>query len=140
VVTESRQIPLAGEVFLRQCDIRQLQLAKGAIAAGVRILCKRIGIEEEDLETVYLAGAFGNFIDHQSAERIGLLKFPSDKIHPIGNSALLGAKIALFDHESVHREMASILDRMDHVTLSSDMDFQEIYADEMGFPTASNFP
>ncbi|MCA9430934.1 MAG: DUF4445 domain-containing protein [Candidatus Omnitrophica bacterium] len=140
VVTESRQIPLAGEVFLRQCDIRQLQLAKGAIAAGVRILCKRIGIEEEDLETVYLAGAFGNFIDHQSAERIGLLKFPSDKIHPIGNSALLGAKIALFDNASVQQEIASILERMDHVTLSSDMDFQEIYADEMGFPTASNFP
>jgi len=95
-----------------------------------------VGLGIEDLERVHLAGAFGNYIDHASAERIGLLKFPSEKIHPIGNSALLGAKMALFDTDLLDREIASILARVEHLTLSSDPEFQDIYAEEMGFPDA----
>jgi len=75
VVDRSREIPLAGTITVRQCDVRQLQLAKGAIAAGIRILCKKVGLGIEALERVHLAGAFGNYIDHASAERIGLLQF-----------------------------------------------------------------
>ena len=95
-------------VSLTQWDIRELQLAKGAIAAGVRILVQHWGARMEDIARVYLAGAFGNYIRRSSARRIGLIDFPSEKIQPAGNTALLGAKLALFSldqHDGSYAEL-----------------------------------
>ena len=87
---------LAAPVVLTQSDIRELQLAKGAIAAGIRMLLDRFGASAGDLKKLYLAGAFGNYINRASAQRIGLISFPSEKVEAAGNTALLGAKLALF--------------------------------------------
>jgi len=125
------EIPLAPPVTLTQTDIRQLQLAKGAIGAGFRILVERMGTTTKDLECVYLAGAFGNYINRESARRIGLLDFDPRKVRPVGNTALLGAKLALFlDDEECNR----IGKKTEHFSLSADPEFHEIYADEMLFP------
>jgi uncharacterized 2Fe-2S/4Fe-4S cluster protein (DUF4445 family) len=75
---------LAAPVSLSQRDVRELQLAKGAIAAGLRLLLQQWGARENQLSQIYLAGAFGNYINHASAQRIGLLKFPAEKIRPAG--------------------------------------------------------
>ena len=87
---------LAAPVVLTQSDIRELQLAKGAIAAGIRMLLDRFGASAGKLKKLYLAGAFGNYINRASAQRIGLINFPSEKVEAAGNTALLGAKLALF--------------------------------------------
>jgi uncharacterized 2Fe-2S/4Fe-4S cluster protein (DUF4445 family) len=93
--------PLLPPVSLTQADIRELQLAKGAIAAGLSILVQQWGATPSDLSRIYLAGAFGNYINHASARRIGLIDLPSEKVSPAGNTALLGAKLALFSlHET----------------------------------------
>ena len=127
-------LPLAGPVALNQRDVRELQLAKGAIAAGLRILLEQWGATKADLSQVFLAGAFGNYINHASARRIGLLDFPADQVRPAGNSALLGAKLALFDPPGHDHDYAAIRAKIRHVSLNEDERFQEIFAEEMLFP------
>jgi uncharacterized 2Fe-2S/4Fe-4S cluster protein (DUF4445 family) len=121
-------------VLLTQTDIRQLQLAKGAIAAGIQILLRAWGTQAEDLEHVYLAGAFGNYTDRASARRIGLIEFAPERVEPIGNSALLGAKIALFAEGPQALAYTEIMGICTHVGLTSDPQFQDIYVECMCFP------
>lgn len=120
-------------ISLMQADIRELQLAKGAIAAGVEILVRQWGARVDQVEQVFLAGAFGNYINYSSARRIGLLKFPAEKIQPVGNSALLGCKLALFNTRA-DEFYRSILNRIRHVSLNDDQAFQEIFISELDFP------
>jgi uncharacterized 2Fe-2S/4Fe-4S cluster protein (DUF4445 family) len=127
-------LPLAPPVALTQGDIRELQLAKGAIAAGLRILVQQWGARLSDIAHIYLAGAFGNYINRASARRIGLLDFAPEKVLPAGNTALLGAKLALF---SLHEHDGSYSDlrrRIHHVPLNEDPQFQEVFVAEMRFP------
>jgi uncharacterized 2Fe-2S/4Fe-4S cluster protein (DUF4445 family) len=127
-------LPLEAAVKLTQWDIRELQLAKGAIAAGLRILLEQWGAAKEDLKEVYLAGAFGNYINYTSARRIGLLDFPDEKIQSSGNTALLGAKLALFGLKQDGMAYPEVISRTKHVSLNEDPHFQEIFVEEMGFP------
>jgi uncharacterized 2Fe-2S/4Fe-4S cluster protein (DUF4445 family) len=127
-------LPLQPSVSLTQTDIRQLQLAKGAIAAGIRVLMRRWGATAEDLARLYLAGAFGNYVDRASAHRIGLLDFPAEKVQPVGNTALLGAKLALFSPAGDAEAYKPVREKIEHVPLSADPAFQEIYVEEMSFP------
>jgi uncharacterized 2Fe-2S/4Fe-4S cluster protein (DUF4445 family) len=124
----ARPIELGGPVRLTQADIRELQLAKAAIAAGARIL-----LAGRRLHTLYLAGAFGNYINRAAARRIGLLKFPLESIDPAGNTALTGAKQALF----LPGEDFAFLRRMvRHVPLAASPEFQDAFVEEMAFPTS----
>ena len=122
---------LAETVSLSQSDVRELQLAKGAIAAGLSILTQRLGVSSEDIQRVYLAGAFGNYISRASARRIGLLRFPLERIVASGNTALLGAKLALFEDTNAWESIAR---RIEHVAFNEDLEFQNIFAEEMQFP------
>lgn len=128
------RMPLAGDVFLTQTDIRQLQLAKAAIAAGVRILLRQWGATPADVTRVLLAGAFGNYVDRSSAHRIGLLDFSTEIVVPAGNTALLGARISLFTPLEQMENLTDLSGRIQHISLSADPDFQEIYVQEMTFP------
>lgn len=126
----ARTLPLAGTVALAQADIRELQLAKGATAAGLEILLERLGARPEDVGRVYLAGAFGNYLNHASARRIGLLNVPPDAVEAAGNTALLGAKLALF----ADSDYAGLRAAIEHVPLGADPAFQERYVECMAFP------
>jgi uncharacterized 2Fe-2S/4Fe-4S cluster protein (DUF4445 family) len=126
-----KEMPLSGNVLLRSADVRELQLAKGAIAAGLRMLTARFGASLEDLCRVHLAGAFGNYISRASARRIGLLRAPLERIVPAGNTALRGAKRAMFEEASAWDALAG---RVGHVSLNEDTAFHDIYAEEMRFP------
>ncbi len=136
-LTTGETLTLSPPVQLNQWDIRELQLAKGAIAAGMRILLQQWGANPTEVDRIYLAGAFGNYINQASARRIGLLSFPPEKIVPAGNTALLGAKLALFGLDQHHGAYPEITRRVQHVSLHEDPAFQETYVEEMTFPTAS---
>jgi len=127
-------LTLLPPVKISQTDIRELQLAKGAIAAGIRLLVSELGSGLESVKQVYLAGAFGNYVNTASAGRIGLLPFPTGRIVPSGNTALLGAKIALFTEQGAWDALAS---RIEHISLHEKPDFQNIYVEEMTFPLPS---
>jgi uncharacterized 2Fe-2S/4Fe-4S cluster protein (DUF4445 family) len=125
---------VAAPVSITQGDVRELQLAKGAIAAGVRMLASKQGATLHDISEVQLAGAFGNYINRGSARRIGLIDFPIEKVGAAGNTALLGAKIALLGLPQLDLSFSDILRKTTHVSLSEDVEFQDIYAREMAFP------
>ena len=123
---------LASPVTLTQNDIRELQLAKAAIAAGIKLLMQRKGATE--LARLYLAGAFGNYIDRMSAQRIGLIDFPPETVEAAGNTALLGAKLALFSLDSEGGSYAEVRRRIEHVALNADPSFQDVFVEELAFP------
>ena len=133
-LAQGDSLPLVPPVALTQWDIRELQLAKGAIAAGLKLLLEKWGAAKEDLTQIYLAGAFGNYVNQASARRIGLLDFPAEKVCASGNTALLGAKMALFSLAEHRGAYPEVVDRIEHVPLSEDGDFQEAFVGEMGFP------
>jgi len=130
-ITAGDRLPLAGAVTLSQGDVRELQLAKGAIAAGLSLLVARLGASLEDIRHVHLAGAFGNYISRASARRIGLLHFPLERIAAAGNTALHGARRALFEEPAAWE---AVRRRVEHVALNEDPRFHDVYAGEMRFP------
>jgi uncharacterized 2Fe-2S/4Fe-4S cluster protein (DUF4445 family) len=129
LVSGERQIPIADAVALTQQDVRELQLAKGATAAGVDILLARWGASRDQVDRVYLAGAFGNYMNRSSAQRIGLVRFEPEQVRPAGNTALLGAKLALF-HDG---DFGGLRRRVEHVALGADPEFHDRYIEGMAF-------
>jgi len=120
-------------VDIIQRDLRELQLAKGAISSGIKILEKELGITDKDIDEVLLAGAFGNYIRRENAREIGLLPdIPLEKIKFIGNAASSGAKIALLSEEQ-RRKAGEIARWCEYVELSSSADFQNEFASSMFF-------
>jgi uncharacterized 2Fe-2S/4Fe-4S cluster protein (DUF4445 family) len=112
-------------IYLTQRDIREVQLAKAAIFAGIKILLKEVNIPLEDIQEIFLAGAFGNFIDKKSAVRIGLLpNLPLKKIESVGNAAGRGAEITLCS-KKMRKVGEEISKKVKYVELSSRPDFQE---------------
>jgi uncharacterized 2Fe-2S/4Fe-4S cluster protein (DUF4445 family) len=124
-------LELQDSLALTQRDIRELQLAKGALAVGLRLLSARAGTEPSRLARLSLAGAFGNYVSRESARRIGLFDTPLDRVVSAGNAALLGAKLALFDDDLDQR---AVRERIVHVPLAADPGFADAFADAMGFP------
>ncbi len=121
-------------LYLYQKDIRELQLANGAIRAGTNILMKTAGIEASDLGSVLLAGGFGNFVRRDNALRIGMLPpVPAERIRFVGNTASFGAKCVLLSDAA--REIAGRLAELtEHVDLSLDPAFQQEFGEAMIFP------
>ena len=119
-----KRLPLVEDIALSQSDIRELQLAKGAMAAGLRMLAGA-GVEK-----LCLAGAFGNYIRETSARVIGLL--PEDlAVEPVGNSALRGARALLLTPSMRHARLRKVAALSQHVELAADSDFQYMYAEMM---------
>jgi len=129
----TQELELMAPVTITQSDIRELQLAKGAIAAGLRILLDRWGATPDQLDRVYLAGAFGNYVTTASACRIGLLELAPEKIEPAGNTALRGTKTLLLTPARGSVWVEQIGRLAQHVPLASDPHFQEVFVDCMGF-------
>lgn len=125
-------------VILTQKDVREVQLAKGAISAGIDLLLEKASLRLEDVETLFIAGAFGNYLDKEKAKAIGLLPpIPSEKILSIGNSAGNGACRALLDREEFKR-MEEICKKTQVIELSVEKDFQSHFLKALPFPSNKN--
>ncbi|MGL4547057.1 ASKHA domain-containing protein [Eubacterium aggregans] len=108
-------------------DIRAIQLAKGAIHTGCELFLSRYGIQGEDLSEIVISGTFGNYIDIQNAQAIGLLPtFPGTPVRSIGNGAGMGVKRFLLSQEEVAR-CTALPTITTHVELASDPDFVNTY-------------
>jgi len=120
-------------VYLTQKDIREVQLAKGAISAGIKILLKEVNLVPEDIQEVLLAGAFGNFVNKKSARRVGLVPYlPLEKVRLVGNAAGRGAEIALLSKKM--REISEEVSRkVKYIELSSRPDFQDEFVQALFF-------
>ena len=124
---------LAGKVKFTQNDIREIQMAKAAIRAGVDILVKKAGIAFDEVDDCYLAGGFGTKIDIKKAAGIGLIpKELEVKTIPVGNTVLAGTKEVLLGRISKD-ELEKIQTMADVINLAEENDFEELYLSYMDF-------
>lgn len=121
-------------VFIAQQDVREVQLAKSAIAAGIQVLMNEMGAQFDQVDKLFLAGGFGNYIDRESAVKIGLLpKEMADRIVPVGNAAGTGARRAIRNRIELHKANFDLIRTMRYVELSARSDFQELFVEKMMF-------
>lgn len=132
-VDGQRIFKLIDGVYLTQNDIREVQMAKGAIAAGIELMAEHLGIAVDEIQQVLLAGAFGSFIRPENACRIGLLPpVLLDKIQAVGNAAGSGAR-RLACNKSELRRAEEIVEKAEFLELASMPGFQMCFAKNMGF-------
>ena len=132
-----RVLELLDPVVLTQADIRELQLAKAAIAAGLRLLARRLGLAPGELETVFLAGAFGNYINVESARTIGLIEVDSARVLPVGNTALRGTRTIGLTPSRRRFYTEELPRRVQHVPLAEDPAFEETFVACLSLARAS---
>lgn len=121
-------------IILTQTDVRQLQLAKGAIAAGILALIDKYGITLENITEVYLAGAFGNYLNPVNACEIGLIpKNLLNRITSVGNAAGTGAKMALLS-QFEYNETKKIAKSVNYFELSTYPQFNSLFIETLKFP------
>ena len=122
-------LPLAGAVRLTQRDIRELQLAKGAVAAGFEMLAG-----DRPVARLHLAGAFGNYVDAKSARRIGLIRPAPESVLAAGNTALRGTRLLLLNRSRREQLIGAVLARTRHVPLAENPEFMDRFAANLAFP------
>ena len=130
LINEDEKLGIGSRVYLTQKDVREFQLAKGALAAGVQILVNKLDKSLDDITRVFIAGGFGNFINLSNVIQLGMLEIDEYKIHKLGNSALIGAKMLLFTDDYLFE---TTLSKIEHISLDSDKNFQDIFVDKMFF-------
>jgi uncharacterized 2Fe-2S/4Fe-4S cluster protein (DUF4445 family) len=117
------------EIILTQMDIRQLQLAKAAIYAGIVMLQTVMNVSNSELHELYVCGGFGNYINMESAIKIRLVpNLPLERVSYFGNAALMGAQIALLS-EAERANADEIVHSVEHVALATHPAFQEIFVE-----------
>ncbi len=130
-ITEKDQAEIT--IYLTQKDIREVQLAKGAIAAGIEILLNKMELKAKDLDRVFIAGGFGNYINPANACFIKMIpQCLEDRIIQIGNGAGTGAKIYLLNKEAKKRAI-DIKEKVKYIELSVNEEFQTEYINSMSF-------
>lgn len=130
ILTESGKIHIRDNVFLNQQDIRELQLAKAAIAAGLEILLRRFSATFNDLKKLYIGGAFGNYINIKSARRIGLISNTFENVIPAGNTSLAGTRQMIVNNDI----FGGFREKITHISLGTDPEFMDRFVENMRFP------
>lgn len=129
----SSEYRITDSVYIAPHDVREVQLAKAAIAAGIDILVQEAGITYDQIDHVYLAGGFGSYIRVSSACKIGMLPTEiEDKIIPVGNAAGDGAKMMLLSKSSLERA-ETMRCQTHYIELSTHPDFEDLYTDHLLF-------
>jgi len=134
VVAWQKETATDTDIVITQGDVRELQKAKAAMRTGSEILMKRMGVTEDDITKLYMAGAFGNYIDPENARTIGMYpEVPLDKVVFVGNTAGTGSRMCLISKEE--REYAEDLStKVKYLELAADPDFQTEYLNALYFP------
>lgn len=134
ILASKKNTGIEKDIVVTQHDISEIQLAKAAIRTGISILLKECGINEEEIEKMVIAGAFGTYINVESAIKIGM--FPSIPLNiftQVGNAAGIGAKLALISKE--HRAIAgNIANRVRYIELTTHPKFTHEFSHALQFP------
>jgi uncharacterized 2Fe-2S/4Fe-4S cluster protein (DUF4445 family) len=118
-------------VVLTQKDVREFQLAKGAIRAGITLLLNKAGLDESRLDRILLAGAFGTYIRPPSAIRVGLLpNIPLDRLQSVGNAAASGAEMILLS-QACRRTAQALAGRIQYIEIANEPSFADVFAEAM---------
>ena len=133
VVAPGTETATGKDIILTQADIRQVQLAKGAIRSGITMLQRLTATPDDQLAELLLAGGFGNYLNIHSAIRIGLIpRLPAGRVTYVGNAAGLGAQMALVS-ETERRRADTLARQIRHVSLATHPEFQDVFLDALQF-------
>ena len=122
------------DIAVTQHDVQEIQLAKAAIYSGATILMKHLHVEPSEIQKVYLAGAFGTYVDPQSAVTVGMYPdVPLERVQFVGNAAGSGARMALLSRE-VRENSDRIVQHIDYVELAADPSFQREFTEALQLP------
>jgi uncharacterized 2Fe-2S/4Fe-4S cluster protein (DUF4445 family) len=128
-----KRLAVAPGIVLIQDDVRQMQLACAAIKSGLQLMLKARGLSVENLDGIFIAGAFGSYLNIRNSQALGLLpRLDEKRIVFIGNSSLAGARLLLLAKEE--REKAeSLVRRIRYLSLASDREFQDHFIRALEF-------
>lgn len=130
---QDKKIRLGDKLSLTQNDIREVQLAVGAVRSGVRLMLRERRMSLKDLDGVYVAGAFGNSLDIRNAQALGLLPgVREEKIMFVGNSSLAGARKLLLSAPA-RAEAETLARTIAHISLAARPDFQDEFVGALEF-------
>jgi uncharacterized 2Fe-2S/4Fe-4S cluster protein (DUF4445 family) len=121
------------DVIVNRKDVNEIQLAKGAIRAGVEVLLKLADITYEDIDEFIIAGAFGTYLDIENAVRIGMFpSIPLSHFKQVGNAAGMGARYLLLSNQK-REEAAQIAKKVEYIELTTHPNFTMVYVDALNF-------
>jgi len=127
VIVEAGECCRESDIILTQKDVREVQLAKAAIRTGIKMLLEKNGLSEYDIDQVIVAGAFGSYLDLESAMVIGMFpRLPLDRFRQVGNAAGTGAKMSLISRTK-RAEAQRIAHQVRYIELASEPNFKEIF-------------
>lgn len=133
ILAPTEETSIGEPVTITQRDVREVQLAKAAIAAGIQTLMEKMNVTADDLDQIVLAGAFGNYVRKDSAMAVGMIpNVPLSKVRSVGNAAGEGAKLALLSVD-LRDKADRIADSIEYIELTTDLGFQERFADALAF-------
>jgi uncharacterized 2Fe-2S/4Fe-4S cluster protein (DUF4445 family) len=133
VLVQAQQSGAGREIIVTRKDVNEIQLAKGAIRAGIEILLHEAGIPADAIEDFIIAGAFGTYLDLGSALRVGMFPtIPLERYHQVGNAAGVGAKEMLIS-QAKRAEAARLIDGVRYIELTTHGDFTPTFVDAMYF-------
>jgi uncharacterized 2Fe-2S/4Fe-4S cluster protein (DUF4445 family) len=133
IQNEAKKIHVAAGIALTQDDIRQMQLACAAVKTGLRMLLENNGLSVKDLNGIYIAGAFGNYLNIRNSMSLGLLpRMDGGKLVFIGNSSLAGARLLLLSKKERDR-VEALVQKIEYVSLASNPGFQDHFIQALEF-------
>ena len=128
VLVWARQSGNERDIILTQQDVREIQLVKASIYAGIATLLEKIGRTPDELDSLSIAGAFGTYINKEHARAIGLIpNIPLEKLIFLGNAAGIGAKMALISHDE-YTTICATARRVQYVELAGDAIFRDNFS------------
>lgn len=133
IQNEAKEIRVAAGIALTQEDVRQMQLACAAVKTGLRMMLEDNGLTVSDLDGIYIAGAFGNYLNIRNSMSLGLLpRLDKDKLTFIGNSSLAGARLLLLSKKERDR-VEDLVQKIAFVSLASNPGFQDRFIQALEF-------
>lgn len=130
---ENKEIPITKNIYINQKDVREMQLAVAAIKTGIKMILKEYRLKKEELDGIFIAGAFGNYLNIQNSIKIGLLpEINKEKIKFIGNSSLAGAKALLLSIPA-REEIDSLVKKIQYLSLARNPLFQKYFIESLEF-------
>lgn len=123
------------KIVFTQKDVREVQLAKGAMAAGIQMMSIKLGTDVNDIKSIMIAGAFGSYMSPKSACGIGLIPPRLEgKVKAVGNAAGQGARLVAMSNTEYKRAYG-ISKSVEYLELAADSQFQDVFVDNLEFPS-----
>jgi len=133
IKAKTKRIHITGNIYITQKDVRETQLAIAAIKTGIQMILEENQVKLEQLNGIFIAGAFGNYLNIKNSMKIGLLpKIGKKKVIFIGNSSLAGAKALLLSLQT-RKKIESLVKKIQYVSLATKPSFQENFIDALEF-------